>query len=221
MYTDTIIRSTSILALEAIRPEPLSIPIEYKLKSAPPVDTMTDDDIRAILQDKRKELTRPVRGPIELTECKSISMGQILWQCCGEWWYGWSVDDLAKLIYSVAEERQNGPIRTCIRRLEYELRQRHNPTLKNTKEDLDRKKQEVAIRDVVERYVTLPHRARPGSLIPCCMPDHQDKSPSLMIYDKTNSWKCFGCSKWGSAIDFIMGFEQCTLAEAIKKFLQF
>lgn len=82
--------------------------------------------------------------------------------------------EVSALIVKFFEERQNGHIRTCIRRLEYELRQRHNPTLKNTKEDLDRKKQEVAIRDVVERYVTLPHRARPGSLIPCPFPAHRD-----------------------------------------------
>lgn len=188
MYTDTIIRSTSILAREAIRPEPLSIPIEYKLKSAPPVDTMTDDDIRAILQDKRKELTRPVKTEEVWYEGEPFDQYMAHRLDIPE-------PEVSAIIVKFFEERQNGPIRTCIRRLEYELRQRHNPTLKNTKEDLDRKKQEVAIRDVVERYVTLPHRARPGSLIPCCMPDHQDKSPSLMIYDKTNSWKCFGCSK--------------------------
>lgn len=56
-----IIRATSILALEAIRPDPMVIPIEYQLKSAPPFGTMTDEDIRIILQDKRKELTRPVK----------------------------------------------------------------------------------------------------------------------------------------------------------------
>lgn len=209
-----IIRATSILALEAIRPDPMVIPIEYQLKSAPPFGTMTDEDIRIILQDKRKELTRPVK--VEEVWLKWEPFSQYM---------SHRLDipeaEVDEIINKFFEEEQNEHIRTCIRRLEYELRQRHNPTLKNTKEDLDRKKQEIPIRDVVARYVTLPPRARPGSLIPCPFPAHKEKTWSFMIYDKTNTCKCFGCNKWGSAIDFIIGMEGCSVGTAIQKFLQF
>ncbi len=189
------------------------IPPEYKLRSASPVGTMTDDDIRSILQDKRKELTRPIH-----TE---------------EVWYKWEPfsqymayrfdipeSDISALVDKFFEERQNGHIRTCISKLEYELRQRHNPQMKNTKEDLDRKKQEIPIRDVVAHYVQLPYRARLWSLIPCPFPEHKDGTASFMIYDKTNSVRCFWCQKGGSAIDFIMGMEGCSVGAAIQKFLQ-
>lgn len=191
-----------------------NIPIDILLKHPPPTDTMTDDDIRAILQDKRKELTRPVKTYDVWYEGEPFSQYM-------SHRFDLPESDVSAIMDRVFEERQNGHIRTCIRKLEYELRLRHHPEMKNTKEDLDRKKQEIPIRDVVEHYITLPHRARPGSLIQCCMPDHKDKSASLMIYDKTNSWKCFWCLKGGSAIDFIMGMEGCSVGTAIQKFLQF
>ena len=190
------------------------IPIDIRLKHPPPTDTMTDDDIRAILQDKRKELTRPVKTTEVWFEGEPFSQYFAHFLNMPE-------SEIVELVNKFFEERQNGHSRTCISRLEYELRMRHNPTLKNTKEDLERKKQEILIRDVVAHYVTLPHRARPGSLIPCPFPEHKDWTASFMIYDKTNSVRCFWCQKGGSAIDFIMGMEGCSVGTAIQKFLQF
>lgn len=204
------IRSTHILALEAIRPDLSYIPIEYLPRGATPIDTMTDSDIRMILQDKRRELTRPIES------YNGESFAQYIW-------HRLQVDDesIIDVIDKFHENQQNWHIRKCISKLEYELRQRSNPTHKNTKDELDKKKQEIPIRDVVSHFVQLPYRARPWSLIKCCLPDHNDWSASFMIYDKTNSWKCFGCHKGWSQVDFIMQMTGCSVGEAIKKFLLF
>jgi DNA primase len=30
----------------------------------------------------------------------------------------------------------------------------------------------------------------------CCpLPDHEDKTPSFVVYSSSNSWWCFGCSR--------------------------
>ena len=210
----SILRSTHTLTLDAIRPDLSYIPIEYLPRGVTPIETMTDSDIRDILYDKRKELMRPVK-----TE-------EIWWEGEPFSQYFWSIleipeTEVDEIVAKFHEKQQNGHIRTCISKLEYELRQRTNPTHHNTKEDLAKKKQEVPIRDVVSHFVQLPYRARPGSLIKCPFPDHNDWSASFMIYDKTNSCRCFGCNKGGSAVDFIMEMTGCSLGEAIKKFLLF
>ena len=53
-----------------------------------------------------------------------------------------------------------------------------------------------------------------------CCPWHDDKTPSLQIYPKTNTWTCFSssCSAGsGDAIDFIMKYEKITKHEALIK----
>lgn len=53
-----------------------------------------------------------------------------------------------------------------------------------------------------------------------CCPWHNDKTPSLQIYPKTNTWTCFSsnCSAGsGDQIDFIMKMENCTKHKAIMK----
>lgn len=209
-----IIRSTHILTLDILHEDLSYIPMEYLPRGATPIETMTDSDIRTILQDKRRELTRPIK-----TE-------EIWWEGEPFSQYFWSILEVPEMevdgiIVRFFEEKQNGHIRTCISKLEYELRQRSNPTFKNTKEELAKKKEEVPIRDVVSHFIQLPYRARPWSLIKCPFPDHNDWSASFMIYDKTNSCRCFGCNKGGSAVDFIMEMTGCSVGEAIKKFLLF
>lgn len=211
-----IMRSTMILTREALRGEDtrIEVPPQFFLRNPTPWDILSDEDIRSMIFQKRKELEYPIQSE--------------------EIWYEWEPfeqffaarfemeeSEVKEIMAWFWEKKQNDPIRNCIRKLEYELRNRMNPERKNTKEDLERKKAEIQIREVVAHYVQLPNRARPWSLIPCPFPDHQDKTSSFMIYDKTNTCKCFGCHKWWSAIDFIMHFEGCSLRDAIQKFLNF
>jgi DNA primase catalytic core len=48
-------------------------------------------------------------------------------------------------------------------------------------------------------------------------PFHQEKTPSLVIYPKTNTWYCFGCGATGDTIQFIEMYEKCTKHEALLK----
>lgn len=46
-------------------------------------------------------------------------------------------------------------------------------------------------------------------------PFHQDKSPSLKIYDNDRGFSCFGCGANGSVIDFIMRLFNLNYHQAI------
>jgi hypothetical protein len=35
----------------------------------------------------------------------------------------------------------------------------------------------------------------------CILPDHEDRTPSFVVYEATNSFYCFGCSRGGDVID--------------------
>lgn len=182
-------------------------------------DTLDEQTIRQILADKRRELELPVRWPKGMMD--TDMWRSVLWKACGEEWFWFSIGEFSEMLYDVLERRQNDPIRKCISKLEYILRSRNNKELGIKEVDLNAKKAEIPIREFIGTYITLPHRSRPGSLIPCPFPTHQDKTSSFMIYDKNNRWKCFGCGKSGTHIDFIMHMENCSLSEAVKKFINY
>ena len=73
-------------------------------------------------------------------------------------------------------------------------------------------KAQLSIHTVLQHYGLKPER---GNLLNC--PWHEDKTPSLQIYPRTNSYHCFGCSKSGDVIQFIEDYEQLTKREAILK----
>lgn len=50
-----------------------------------------------------------------------------------------------------------------------------------------------------------------------CCPFHEDKTPSLQLYPRTNSYHCFGCGKTGDVIQFIEDYEQLTKHQSILK----
>ena len=35
----------------------------------------------------------------------------------------------------------------------------------------------------------------------CIFPDHEDSTPSFVLYPENNSYYCFGCGEWGDSID--------------------
>ena len=76
-------------------------------------------------------------------------------------------------------------------------------------------KQSLSIIKVLANYNLIPDR---NNRLKC--PFHEDKTPSLQVYPKTNTWTCFSSNcKAGSGdqIDFIMKHEQISKHEAILK----
>ena len=69
------------------------------------------------------------------------------------------------------------------------------------------------IEEVVGRYVTLKRRG--ANRIGLC-PFHNEKTGSFNVSPSKGIFKCFGCSKAGNVIGFIMEIEQCSYVEALK-----
>ncbi|MCL1884734.1 MAG: CHC2 zinc finger domain-containing protein [Defluviitaleaceae bacterium] len=55
-----------------------------------------------------------------------------------------------------------------------------------------------------------------GNKVLC--PFHNEKTPSFIVYPKSNSWHCFGCGVGGSVIDFAMKYFDGVALEAAKKY---
>ena len=67
------------------------------------------------------------------------------------------------------------------------------------------------IRSVLEHYGAVFQGNK------CCCLLHGEKTPSLQIYEDTESWHCFGeCSEGGDAATFIMRMEDCRFPEAVR-----
>ena len=66
------------------------------------------------------------------------------------------------------------------------------------------------IRQVIEHYTGVIKGDK------CCCPIHGETTPSLHIYDDTNSWFCYGeCSFGGDAIEFVKQLEGVDFPEAL------
>jgi len=76
-------------------------------------------------------------------------------------------------------------------------------------------KNQLSILTVLNHYNLSPDR---NNRLNC--PWHNDKTPSLQIYPKTNTWTCFSsnCAAGsGDQIEFIQKMEKCNKHEALKK----
>jgi hypothetical protein len=61
-------------------------------------------------------------------------------------------------------------------------------------------------------------RKSAGRLTGKC-PFHEEKTASFVIYEKQNSWWCYGCSEGGSVIDFVMKTQNLKFLDAVKKLI--
>jgi len=65
---------------------------------------------------------------------------------------------------------------------------------------------------VVEYYGFKMDRA---GFMPC--PFHQEKTASMKIYDGDRGFGCYGCGKFGSVIDFVMGVFNINYHQAVTR----
>ena len=69
------------------------------------------------------------------------------------------------------------------------------------------------IQQVIEHYC-----GEVNSQNKACCAIHGEATPSLHVYEDSESWHCFGaCSAGGDAIEFIKQMDECTFKEAVKK----
>ncbi len=71
----------------------------------------------------------------------------------------------------------------------------------------------INIVDIVERYVDLKKAGR--NYTGLC-PFHNEKTPSFIVSEDKQIFKCFGCGIWWNAIKFIMEIERAEFFEAAK-----
>ncbi|MEA3443879.1 MAG: DNA primase [Bacteroidota bacterium] len=78
---------------------------------------------------------------------------------------------------------------------------------------IDRIFQSAEIVDVVEDFVPLKRRG--VNYLGLC-PFHNEKTPSFTVSPAKGIYKCFGCGKGGSSVNFIMEHESISYIEALK-----
>jgi DNA primase len=76
-------------------------------------------------------------------------------------------------------------------------------------------KSRLPILQVLATYNLKPDK---NNLLRC--PFHEDKTASLQVYPKTNSFHCFSCGATGDQIEFIEKYENINKHEALKKATQ-
>lgn len=78
--------------------------------------------------------------------------------------------------------------------------------------DVTALKDRVGIADVVSQWVEL---RQAGRLFKGRCPFHNDRSPSFVVYTKTQSWHCFAGCGGGDAITFVQKINNCGFREAV------
>lgn len=79
--------------------------------------------------------------------------------------------------------------------------------------DVDEVKSRTNIIDLIGAHVTLK---KAGRHFKGLCPFHNEKTPSFIVSPERAIWKCFGCGKGGSAIDFVMEYERVDFVEALE-----
>lgn len=69
------------------------------------------------------------------------------------------------------------------------------------------------IETIISSYAPIKRQGRNRV---CLCPFHSEKTPSLVIYNDTQSFYCFGCGAGGDVITFIMKIENLEYIEAVK-----
>ncbi|MCS6934704.1 MAG: DNA primase [Chitinophagales bacterium] len=72
---------------------------------------------------------------------------------------------------------------------------------------------EARVEDIVGEFVTLKKRG--ANLVGLC-PFHNEKTPSFYVSPAKNIYKCFGCSKAGGPVQFLMDYQQMSYPEALR-----
>jgi CHC2 zinc finger len=68
---------------------------------------------------------------------------------------------------------------------------------------IDAAKEAVPVADLADRLAGPAGVRRAGKtpVTNCLLPNHEDRSPSFVVYPETNSWFCYGCLRSGDVVD--------------------
>lgn len=77
--------------------------------------------------------------------------------------------------------------------------------------------QVLAATDIVDLVGSYFPLKRAGANFKALCPFHNEKSPSFMVNPARQSFHCFGCGEGGSALGFVMKYENLPFPDAVKK----
>ena len=83
--------------------------------------------------------------------------------------------------------------------------------------DIDEVKSRLNIIDVIAERVPLK---KAGRHFKALCPFHNEKTPSFIVSPERQMFKCFGCGRGGSVIDFVMEYEHVDFIEALEELAQ-
>jgi DNA primase len=75
----------------------------------------------------------------------------------------------------------------------------------------------LAATDIVELVGSYFPLKRAGNTYQALCPFHNERTPSFLVNPSRNTFHCFGCHKGGSAIRFVMEYENLPFPEAVRK----
>lgn len=119
---------------------------------------------------------------------------------------------LERIFNSILEGRELSQIEKDLTSMCFYLNRSEGKLPKRThwEDQYEKAKNQVRIGDVIQRYLRVDNFKRN---IVCSF--HEDRAPSLKVYEDSNYFVCFGCGARGSPIDFVMQIENCSFKEAI------
>ncbi|GAB4528576.1 MAG: hypothetical protein OHK0046_47580 [Anaerolineae bacterium] len=80
---------------------------------------------------------------------------------------------------------------------------------------IDEIKAKIDIVRYIERYVPLK---KAGQYHKACCPFHSESTPSFMVSESRQTWRCYGaCNEGGDIFDFVQKLEGLTFQEALEK----
>lgn len=62
---------------------------------------------------------------------------------------------------------------------------------------------EIPIREILEKYASINKEEKEKDGFKCLCPLHNDNTPSFKVYEKDNTFYCFGCTKAGGPVDLV------------------
>jgi DNA primase len=72
---------------------------------------------------------------------------------------------------------------------------------------------QLPIDRIIAQYISIK---KDGSILKGCCPFHNEKTPSFVVYPKSNTYKCFGCGASGDVIQFVKDIKKVDFEQAIE-----
>ena len=79
---------------------------------------------------------------------------------------------------------------------------------------------EIPIREVLLKYSRIEKEVKEKDGYKCCCPIHNDSTPSFKVFEKDNSFFCFGCSAAGKTVDLVRMIHKFKTNEEAEKLLE-